>query len=112
MREDYGFLPDLSHFVRCNARRVLGDYPLAEYFNSPSTLAFHDLTPGGTIPRAARKVVGLGNKFVPTPTAATSKKTAMESYEELEKNFGWKVIFAGEDEFECKKSKMCLKSKN
>ena len=68
-------------------------------------------TPGGSILQAARKILGLGSKFIPIPVKATTKKNATESYDNLERNFGWKVIFAGDD-YSFKKSKTYLKSTN
>ena len=43
VKEDYGFLPDLSTSVCQNAQQVLGDTPSGYYFSSPSNLTFHPL---------------------------------------------------------------------
>ena len=60
VRADYGFTPDPALSIRQNARQVLGETPAWHYFSSPNNLAFHDLTPEGTLPPAARTVLGLG----------------------------------------------------
>ena len=95
VRADYGFVPDPTQSIRQNARRVLGETPSACFFSSPSNLAFHDLTPAGTLPPATKAVLGLSAKFVPIPRSATTKKAAMESFERLERDLGWKIYYAG-----------------
>ena len=64
---------------------MLGDTSVALYFDFPSNLAFHDLT-NGAVPRAARSVLGLSGKFVVTPKEPTSRKRAMEAFEDFAKN--------------------------
>ena len=110
VRADYGFVPDLTQSIRQNARRVLGETPPAYFFSSPSNLAFHDLTPAGTLPPATKAVLGLSAKFVPIPRDATKKKEAMESFERLERDFGWRTYYAG-DEQEFVRTKLFVKSK-
>ena len=85
IRASYGFSPDPALSTRQNAQRVLGDTPASEYFNSPSNLAFHDLAGGAHLPRATRSVLGFSLKYVVTPEEPTSRKNAMESFENLEK---------------------------
>jgi hypothetical protein len=110
VRTDYGFLPDLQSSVRQNAQRVLGDTPPGFYFFSPSNLAFHDLTPGRSLPPATRTVMGLSSKFIPIRKTATTKKKAMESFERFERDLSWKVYFSGSDD-DFIKTKMYVKSK-
>ena len=110
IRASYGFSPDPALSTRQNAQRVLGDTPASEYFNSPSNLAFHDLAGGAHLPRATRSVLGLSLKHVVTPEEPTSRKNAMESFENLEKSLNWKVLFAKEDS-NWIKNKLYLKSK-
>ena len=111
VRADYGFIPDPALSIRQNARQVLGETPAWHYFSSPNNLAFHDLTPEGTLPPAARTVLGLSAKFVPTPTATTTRKKAMESFERFERDFGWKVHYAGDDDGDFIKTKLHMKTK-
>ena len=68
-----------------------------DYFNSPTKLAFHNLTDGDELPVATHTVLGLSNKFVPVPNVPTTRKTAMESFEQFQRNLSWKVLFAEED---------------
>jgi len=67
VRDPYGFLPDLPTLIHKDAQRVLGETPPGFYFNSPSNLAFHDLTSSKSLPPATRIVMGLSNKFIPVP---------------------------------------------
>jgi hypothetical protein len=41
------------------------------YFARPTNLAFHDLTPGKVMPTAAKSLLGLSMKFIPTPKYTT-----------------------------------------
>ena len=109
VRADYGFVPDLTQSVRQNARRVLGETPPAYFFSSPSNLAFHDLTPAGSLPPATKAVLGLSAKFVPIPRDATSKRAALESFERLERDLGWKTYHAGSEQ-DFIKSKLFVKT--
>ena len=102
----FGGYDDLT--LKLNAQKVLGDTSVAMYFDSPSNLAFHDLT-DGAVPKAAKSVLGLSGKFVVSPKEPTSRKKAMESFETFAKNVCWKVLFAGE-ESEFSRSKLYLKS--
>ena len=111
VRADYGFVPDPALSIRQNARQALGDTPAWHCFSSPNHLAFHDLTPEGTLPPATRTVLGLSGKFVPIPAAATTRKKAMECFERFERDLGWKVHFAGDDDGEFIKNKLYVKSK-
>ena len=72
-------------------------------------MEFHDLTPGRQLPPATKLVLGLSLKFVPGPEAPTTRKSAMEAFERLENDLGWKVHFAGEEQT-FKPSKMYVKS--
>ena len=78
---------------------------LSRYFETirlPNTLGLLPTLPSvisllwGSIPRTARKILCLGNEFVPISKAGTTKKNAMGSYEVLERDFDWNVIFARE----------------
>ena len=108
VEESFGFLPDSKLSTRQNAQKVLGDTSEAMYFDSSSNLAFHDLT-NGAVSRAAKTVLGLSRKFVVTPKEPTSRKRAMEAFEDFAKSICWKVLFAREN-FEFSRSKLYLKS--
>ena len=95
--DDHGFSPDLSSSIHQNAIRVLGDTPPGYYFNSPSNLAFHDLTSGKSLPPATHTVMGLSTKFIPTPRRTTKQVTAIEAFERFEQDLNLKVYFAGDD---------------
>ena len=84
---DYGFLHDISSSIHKNAIRVLGDTPPGYYFNSPSNFAFQNLITGKSLPLATHTVMGLSNKFVPTPSTTTKKVIALEAFERPDKMF-------------------------
>ena len=57
--------------------------------------------------------LGLSSKFVPIPKAHTTQKKAMESFERFKRDFGWKVYFDGEEDYDVNiksKSKYSTKS--
>ena len=107
---DHGFMPDLSSLIHHNTIRVLRGTSPGYYFNSPSNLAFHDLTSGKSLPPATSTVMGLSTKFIPTPRFTTSRVTAMESFERFERDLNLKVFFAGDDLVELSRTKLYVKS--
>ena len=107
---DHGFLPDLTSSTHKNAIRVLGDTPPGYYFNSPSNLAFHDLTEGRVLPPTTHIVMGLSNKFIPTPPLTTERVVAIEAFERLDRDLSLKVHFAGDAISYLSKSKLYVKS--
>lgn len=109
--DSYGFLPDLSRSTHRDSQRVLGDTPSGFYFNSPSNLAFHDLTTGKSLPAATRVVMGLSTKFVPVPRHPPSRKRVMEAFERFEREVNRKAHFAGKEDTEYIKSKLLVRSK-
>ncbi len=68
--------------------------PAAKFF-SPSTLAFHDLTPNKIVPPIAKSALGLGFKFIRTPQYTTNDTAATTS--RFERDFQRKVFFATPD---------------
>lgn len=109
--DSYGFLPDLSASAHRDAQRVLGDTPSGFYFNSPSNLAFHDLTTGKSLPAATRIVMGLSTKFVPVPRHPATRKRVMESFERFQREVDRKAHYAGkDDDKEYVKSKLLVRS--
>ena len=75
MRNNYGFVPDLSSSTRQNSIRVLGDMSPSAYFDRPHHLEFHDFTPGRQLPPAAKLILGLSYKFNPRPKTTTTRKS-------------------------------------
>ena len=74
----YGYYPDLSLSANLNARLILGNTPIDTYLSKVQNLAFHDLTLSQCIPKAATEVLGLGLKFIPTPSSLTTKRKAID----------------------------------
>ena len=107
---DHGFLPDTSSLIHKNDIRDLGDTPPGYYFNSPLDLAFRDLTIGKALPPAAHTVMGLSNKFIPTPSTTTERVTAIEAFERLDRDVSLKVYFAGDTLLESSKTKLYVNS--
>ena len=60
----------------------------------PTNMAFHDLTPEKTAPLDARSLLGLGSKFISTPSKTTGSLN--HSFERFERDFIIRVIFACE----------------
>ena len=96
--------------IHKNAIRVLGDTPPGYYFNSPSNLAFHDLTIGKALPPAAHAVMGLWDRFIPTPSTTTKRVIAIEAFERLDRDVSLKVYFAGDTLLEPSKNKLYVNS--
>jgi hypothetical protein len=84
----------------------------------PSNMAFHDLTPDKCAPRAAKSLLGLGSKFIPTPKFTCGEKNLAPSLARFERDFYIKVMYAVEapvEEFSSdpdkQRSKLYVKSK-
>ena len=60
----HGFLPDLLCLVHQNARKVLGSTTPGCYFPHPVNASCHDITEAKSLPYSAKKVLGLGGKFI------------------------------------------------
>jgi hypothetical protein len=60
----------------------------------PSNLAFHDLTPNKSAPLEAKALLGLGGKFISTPSYTTGDITA--SVRRFHRDICIKVIFGGQ----------------
>ena len=93
-----------------NARQVLGSMLPAAYFAKLKKMAFHDLTKGGSIPAAAAAVIGLGNKFIPTPKVASNLDVAEAACNRFERDMGLKVFFAADSDKIMTPSKLYIKS--
>ena len=68
------------------------------YLSRVQNLAFHDLTLHQKIPKAAAEVLGLGLKFIPTPSSLTTKSKAQASAREITRNVLLKAFFAGQED--------------
>ena len=68
----FGFVANPSHSSRHNASTVLANTPTWYYFSRPSHLAFHDFTKKVKPQKNLRSLLGLGLKFIPTPTLTNS----------------------------------------
>ena len=89
---------------------MLGDTPPGYYFNSPSNLDFCDLTSVKSLPPATHTVMELSTKFIPTPRHTTEQVTAIEEFEQFERDLNLKVYLAGDDLVNLPKSKLYVKS--
>jgi hypothetical protein len=96
VHHQYGLKPDLSvtpfhNTIRLHNSNILHKLPM------PSNLAFHDLTPTKCAPHAAKSLLGLGSKFIPTPKFTTCDKMMEASVGRFEHDFFVKVIFAADE---------------
>jgi hypothetical protein len=92
----YGFLPKPYQSPLQNAISVRATTPIANIPPTIENLAFHDLTEGNIIPQAAKSILGLGMKFIPTPPYTTN--TITPSLKRLRRDTFLKVIFSGDDD--------------
>ena len=88
---------------------MLGETPPESYFNTPSNLAFHDLTVDGSVPPATKTILGLSTKFIPIPKHTSLREIAEEAYKRFERDVSLKYHFAGEDN-DWQKTKLYVKS--
>jgi hypothetical protein len=84
--------------------------PAANILPTIENLAFHDLTEDKIIPPAAKSILGLGMKFIPTPPYTTD--TITPSLKRLRRDTYLKIIFASDDnsEYTQHTSKLYIKS--
>jgi hypothetical protein len=67
----FGFVANPNLSTRHNASLYLAQIPTWQYFESPTTMAFHDLTTRLKPPRNIRSLLGLNLKFILTPKRNT-----------------------------------------
>jgi hypothetical protein len=85
--------------------------PTWQYFERPTTLAFHDLTTRIKTPRDIRSLLGLNFKFIPTPTRNTQwSKLEEEILPLFSRDLKVKVFMAGQEEDPDYNPKMYIKS--
>jgi hypothetical protein len=65
-----------------------------DYFARPTNLAFHDLTPGKVMPTAAKSLLGLSMKFIPTPKYTTHHM--IPSLDQFQRNIIFKTYWIGD----------------
>jgi hypothetical protein len=61
----------------------------------PTNMAFHDLTPGKIVPPNAKTLLGLGSKFIITPTHTTGEGDMFRTTDRLNRDFKLRVFFGG-----------------
>ena len=71
IRETFGFVADTQLTAKHNACLILKQMTLLQYWHRPTNLAFHDLTTYLRPPANLRSLLGLGLKFIPTPSYPT-----------------------------------------
>ena len=68
----FGFVANCSHSSHHNASNILANTPTWYYFSRPSHLAFHDFTKKHKPQKNLCSLLGLGLKFIPSPTLTNS----------------------------------------
>jgi hypothetical protein len=70
--------------------------PVWYYFSRPTHMTFHDLTSTIAPPRNLRSLLGLGLKFIPTPSHTNQwSKMHNNSYKRFERDLRLRAFFAG-----------------
>ena len=110
MASTHGFLPNLLISIHLNAREVLGSTTPGCYFPHPVNASCHDITEAKSLPYSAKKVLGLGGKFIVTPSYTTAKCLMLDKLERLGRDVALKVHFAGEEGLDMDGSKLFVKS--
>ena len=64
------------------------------YINSPSHVAFHDLTPGRVVPPLVKQVLGLSRKFIPTKPYSPGAAEIEVGLERMTRDAHLKAFFA------------------
>jgi hypothetical protein len=95
IKERFGFVPDPSITPFSNAVRLRESSMSTSFVSSmPTNMAFHDLTPSHRVPKAAKSLLGLGSKFIVTPSKTTG--SIEETIKRFQRDFHLKVYFASE----------------
>ena len=80
----FGFVGDPTIAKRHNASITLATMPTWYYFSRPSNMAFHDFTKRHKPQKNLRSLLGLGLKFIPTPSLTNCwSRLKQSSYERL-----------------------------
>ena len=94
VREAYVFLPS-SQSIFNNACYILHNMSIWYCFARPTNLTFHDLTPGKIMPPAAKSLLGLSMKFIPTPKLTTHHM--MPSLNRFQQDLVVKAYWVGDE---------------
>jgi hypothetical protein len=100
VEKSHGFLPALTLSTHLNVRQVLGNTSAGCYFLHASNSMFHDLTNNYSLPPPAASLLGLGLKFIPTPSHSPATEEIAPWLDHIERDIGLKTYFAGWDEGE------------
>ena len=92
----YGFVPDLSLSVFCNALNIISNTSCFYYFSSPTHVAFHDLTSGKIVPQIVKQLLGLSRKFIPNKrySVALGDEDMEKSLNRFERDAHLKAFFS------------------
>ena len=92
----FGFAGDPTLSIRHNASITLAKMPTWYYFSRPSNMAFHDFTKRHKPQKNLRSLLGLGLKFIPTPSLTNSwSRLKKSAYDRLFRSVHLRFHFAG-----------------
>ena len=92
----FGFIANPSHSSHHNASNALADTPTWYYFSHSSHLTLHDFTKKYKPQKNLCSLLGMGLKFIPTPTLANSwTRMKSKSYNRLVRSVHLRFHFAG-----------------
>ena len=92
----FGFVGDPTISKRHNTSITLATMPTWYYFSRPSNMAFHDFTKQHKPQKNLRSLLGLGLKFIPTPSLTNCwSRLKQSSYERLFCSVHLRFHFAG-----------------
>ena len=92
----FGFVGDPTISKRHNASITLAKMPTWYYFSRPSKMAFHDFTKRHKPQKNLRSLLGLGLKFIPTPSLTNCwSRLKQSSYDRLFRSVHLRFQFAG-----------------
>ena len=91
----FGFAGDPTLSIQHNASINLAKMPTWYYFSRPSNMAFHDFTKRHKPQKNLRSLLGLGLKFIPTPSLTNSwSRLKKSSYDRLFRSVHLRFHFA------------------
>ena len=92
----FGFVGDPTISKRHNASITLAKIPTWYYFSRPSNMAFHDFTKRHKPQKNLRSLLGLGLKFIPTPSLTNCwSRLKQSSYDRLFRSVHLRFHFGG-----------------
>ena len=92
----FGVIGDPTISKRHNASTTLAKMPTWYYFSRPSNMAFHDFTKRHKPQKNLRSLLGLGLKFIPTPSLTNCwSRLKQSSYDRLFHSVHLRFHFAG-----------------